>query len=112
MLVAILAFAFTCQAQEDKGKGKLVRTEPNGVEIYEAPGVVRPEDAVITAQPIVRTPAPTFLELSKSELETRLYDVERKLTLAREEEDPERIAVYEDEKQKTLDRIEAVTEGQ
>lgn len=112
MLAVTLMLAFVCHAQENKSGVKVVRTEPNGVVIYESVGVANPQEASATPFVQVREAAPTFLELSQSELESRLYDVDRKLTLAREEEDPERITVYEQEKQRVLQRIEAVKNGQ
>ncbi|AWH85373.1 hypothetical protein HYN59_09720 [Flavobacterium album] len=109
MLAAALMLTLVCHAQESKSALKVVKTEPNGVVIYEAQGVERPLDA--PAPQVVREAAPTFLELSQSELETRLYDVDRKLTLAKERQDAESISVYENEKQRVLERIEVVKGG-
>ncbi len=108
MLAAALVCAFVSHAQETKSAPKLVRTEPNGVMIYEAQGVESVEATPVRPVVVERQQAPTFEQLSKAELQDRLHDVERKLQLARDEEDPERIATYEQEKTRVTERIAVV----
>ena len=109
MLAIGLLFGFACHAQEDKNNGlKVVRTEPNGIVIYEAQGVETVEAKPATPQVVEREAAPTFLQLTIPELEVRLYQINMKLQLAKDEEDPERIAIYEEHVRQTTERIEAL----
>ncbi len=111
MLAASLMFAVVCQAQEGKSSDpKLVRTESNGVMIYEAQGVEKVEKLPLKPQ-VERQAAPTFLELTVPELEERLYHINLKLQLAKDKEDAEGIATYEEHVKQTTERIQALKNG-
>lgn len=109
MLAVGLLFGFACHAQEGKNNGlKVVRTEPNGIVIYEAQGVETVEAKSATPQVAEREAAPTFEQLTIPELEVWLYQVNVKLQLAKDKENAEDIAVYEEHVRRASERIEAL----
>jgi uncharacterized protein YqiB (DUF1249 family) len=105
VLIAALFFTLASQAQEAKKSGKVVRTEPNGIVVYEAQGVEAVEEVRVVPQPIVRQEAPKFSELTVPELEERLRHTDAKLAKAIEDENAEAVERYTAGREEVLERI-------
>lgn len=106
LIVMILMNVFLAHAQESGQKIKNPHTQPNGVVVYEAPGVEKVQDV----KPVVpaRT-AVTLSDLSLQELEERLYFIDEKIKKEKQEgSGPHQITLYEEQRKLTAERIRVV----
>lgn len=107
MLIVACMCAIASYGQESKSSGKVVRTEPNGVVVYEAKGVQGKSNRKVAA-PVVRSSAPTLDELSLEELKERLYHIEQKLEKAQEDGNSEDVSRYKEARKTVVSRIEEI----
>ena len=107
----LLSFVVSCVSFAQTTTVRYVRTEPNGVQVYESignEGVIK-QDYSVPASPIKRE----IDEFSLSECQDAIYHIDNKIAVVKETPDTperkERLETYEKVKKRVLDRIEVLT---